>query len=87
MFVMILSCLPRSCVMVNHCELLAAPTTLGRTPGYVFTASRVSVIPGLKTLLVDGQRYGERTGHQERIHASQASTSLQNVVFICSSFK
>ena len=83
MFGVILSCLLRPGVMVNHCELLAAPTTLGRTPGYVFTASRVSVIPG---------RANWPPGTHTRIWGKHFVTVQLlyrplNVVFICSSFK
>lgn len=48
---------------------------LGRNRGYVFTASRVSVSP--RGDASGQQQFGEQTGHQESMHASVASTTLQ----------
>ena len=48
---------------------------LGRNRGYVFTASRVSVSP--RGDANGQQQFGEKTGRQESMHASVASTPLQ----------
>ena len=59
--------------------LLAAPNTLERNQSYVFTASRVRVSP--RGDASGQQQFGERTGRQESMRASVASTLLQ----VCSS--